>query len=178
MRIISGIKRGHKLFEFEGKDIRPTTDRVKESMFNLIQEFIPDAEVLDLFGGTGALSFEALSRVAKSATCVDIDKDSIAVIKKNAQALGFSNINIVNSDALSYISSAKKSSLVFLDPPYNMGILDEIMPKVCEILSEDGIIFAESELGWKPAEIEGLKLKKQYKYGKVLVSKFQKESQE
>ena len=55
MRIISGIKRGHKLFEFEGKDIRPTTDRVKESMFNLIQEFVPDAEVLDLFGGTGGI---------------------------------------------------------------------------------------------------------------------------
>ncbi|MBQ5313738.1 MAG: 16S rRNA (guanine(966)-N(2))-methyltransferase RsmD, partial [Oscillospiraceae bacterium] len=61
-------------------------------------------------------------------------------------------------------------------PPYNMGILDEILPKVCEVTAEDGIIIAESELGWKPAEIEGLKLKKQYKYGKVLVSKFQKES--
>ena len=59
-----------------------------------------------------------------------------------------------------------------------MGILDEILPKVCEILSEDGIIIAESELGWKPDEIDGLKLKKQYKYGKVLVSKFQKESQQ
>ena len=71
-----------------------------------------------------------------------------------------------------------KFDIVFLDPPYNLGILDEILPKVCEILSEDGIIFAESELGWKPADIEGLKLKKQYKYGKVLVSKFQKESEE
>lgn len=65
MRIISGIRRGHKLFEFEGDDVRPTTDRVKESVFNIIQTFIPDAVCLDMFAGSGALSFEAISRGAK-----------------------------------------------------------------------------------------------------------------
>ena len=71
MRIISGIRRGHKLFEFEGDDVRPTTDRVKESVFNIIQTFIPDAVCLDMFAGSGALSFEAISRGAKKAVCLD-----------------------------------------------------------------------------------------------------------
>ena len=72
MRIISGIRRGHKLFEFEGEDVRPTTDRVKESVFNIIQTFIPDAVCLDMFAGSGALSFEAISRGAKKAVCLSI----------------------------------------------------------------------------------------------------------
>ena len=82
MRIISGIRRGHKLFEFEGEDVRPTTDRVKESVFNIIQTFIPDAVCLDMFAGSGALSFEAISRGAKKAVCLDKDKRSIDIIKK------------------------------------------------------------------------------------------------
>lgn len=89
MRIISGIRRGHKLFEFEGDDVRPTTDRVKESVFNIIQTFIPDAVCLDMFAGSGALSFEAISRGAKKAVCLDKDKRSIDIIKKNANSLVF-----------------------------------------------------------------------------------------
>ena len=84
MRIISGRKRGHKLLEFEGEDVRPTTDRVKESVFNLIQGFVPDAVCLDMFAGSGALSFEAISRGAQKAVCIDSDKRSIDIIKKNA----------------------------------------------------------------------------------------------
>ena len=91
MRIISGIRRGHKLFEFEGDDVRPTTDRVKESVFNIIQTFIPDAVCLDMFAGSGALSFEAISRGAKKAVCLDKDKRSIDIIKKNANSLDFSD---------------------------------------------------------------------------------------
>ena len=82
MRIISGIRRGHKLFEFEGDDVRPTTDRVKESVFNIIQTFIPDAVCLDMFAGSGALSFEAISRGAKKAVCLDKDKRSIDNINR------------------------------------------------------------------------------------------------
>ena len=81
MRIISGIRRGHKLFEFEGDDVRPTTDRVKESVFNIIQTFIPDAVCLDMFAGSGALSFEAISRGAKKAVCLDKDKRSIDIMQ-------------------------------------------------------------------------------------------------
>ena len=89
MRIISGIRRGHKLFEFEGDDVRPTTDRVKESVFNIIQTFIPDAVCLDMFAGSGALSFEAISRGAKKSRLLDKDKRSIDIIKKKCKFFGF-----------------------------------------------------------------------------------------
>lgn len=177
MRIISGTKRGHKLFEFEGQDIRPTTDRVKESMFNLIQDFVPDACVLDLFGGSGALSFEALSRGAKNATCVDIDKVSISVIEKNASALGFSNIYIKNCDAMNFLKTSEhKFSLVFLDPPYNKGI---IAPVICEImkndiLENDGIIVLESDFLDEHGDFSGLSILKQRKYGRSYVTIYQK----
>ena len=107
MRIIAGSKRGYKLFDFSGQDIRPTTDRVKESMFNLIQDFIPDSDVLDLFGGSGALTFEAMSRGANSGTIIDIDKNSIAVINKNKDALDFSNVKVLNCDAINFIKTTK-----------------------------------------------------------------------
>lgn len=173
MRIISGSRRGHKLFEFEGQDIRPTTDRVKESMFNLIQDFIPGSFVLDLFGGSGALSFEALSRGATQAACVDIDKDSVAVIKKNAQVLGFDNIDIVNTDAMSYISSAgRQFSVIFLDPPYNKGFIAPIIGAIVEkeILVEDGIIVLESDFSDEHSDFSGLTIAKQRKYGRSYVT--------
>lgn len=177
MRIISGTRRGQKLFEFEGKDIRPTTDRVKESMFNLISEYVPDSEVLDLFGGSGALSFEALSRGARSATCVDIDKNSVEVIEKNAAATGFSNIEIVNNDAMAYIASAKKkASLIFLDPPYNKGIICPVIEAIIEkdILCEDGIIVLESDSTDEHGEFSGLLKLKQRKYGRSYITVYQR----
>lgn len=177
MRIISGSKRGHKLFEFEGQDIRPTTDRVKESMFNLIQDFIPKSCVLDLFGGSGALSFEALSRGADRAVCVDISKDSIAVIKKNAMATGLSGIEIVNRDAAAYISSAtEKFSVIFLDPPYNKGIIAPIINKILEkgILEDQGIIVLESDFSDEHGEFSGLSVLKQRKYGRSYVTIYKK----
>ena len=177
MRIISGSKRGQKLFEFEGQDIRPTTDRVKESMFNLIQDFVPNSRVLDLFGGSGALSFEALSRGAQCAVCVDIDKNSIAVIKKNAEATGLLGIEIVNRDAMSYISSAnKKFSLIFLDPPYNKGIIAPVIEGIVEkdILEEDGIIVLESDFSDEHGEFLGLSILKQRKYGRSYITIYKK----
>ena len=133
MRIIAGSRKGRKLIEFEGMDIRPTTDRVKESIFNLIQEYIPNSECLDLFGGSGALSFEALSRGAKSSVCVDIDDRSISVIKKNADSLNFPNLTVIREDAMNFIKKTdKKFSVVFLDPPYNKGFIAPIINAICQ----------------------------------------------
>ncbi len=177
MRIIAGSKKGHKLFEFEGQKIRPTTDRVKESIFNLIQEFILDSTVLDLFGGSGALSFEAVSRGANSAVCVDIDSDSIAVIKKNADALGFSNIEIVNNDAIHYLETTKRQfSVIFLDPPYNKGFIAPVIRKIVdlELLSEDGIIVLESDFSDEHSNFSGLEILKQRKYGRSYVTIYQR----
>ncbi len=127
MRIISGIRRGHKLTEIKREGIRPTTDRVKESMFNLITPYIADAEVLDLFCGSGALAFEALSRGAAKAVCVDKSSDSISVIKKNCDSLDFSDkTDIINADAFDFLKRTGKSfDIIFLDPPYNKGFVKQ-----------------------------------------------------
>ncbi len=89
MRIISGIRRGHKLFEFEGDDVRPTTDRVKESVFNIIQTFIPDAVCLDMFAGSGALSFEAISRGAKKPFALIKTSVRLILSRKKCKFFGF-----------------------------------------------------------------------------------------
>lgn len=177
MRIIAGSKRGHKLFDFSGQDIRPTTDRVKESMFNLIQEFIPDAEVLDLFGGSGALTLEAISRGAKCGTVVDIDKNSIAVINKNVSSLGFDNVNVLNDDALKFIRASKdKFSIIFLDPPYNKGFITPIIDAIVEnnLLVEDGIVVLESDYSDEHKDFQGLSMLKQRKYGRSYITVYTK----
>lgn len=173
MRIIAGSKKGHKLFEFEGQKIRPTTDRVKESIFNLIQDFIGGSIVLDLFSGSGALSFEALSRGAESATCVDIDSESIAVIKKNAESLGFSNLEIINTDAMKFLDAANRQfSVIFLDPPYNRGFIGPVINKIVQkdLLLEDGIIVLESDFSDEHSDFAGLSILKQRKYGRSYVT--------
>lgn len=177
MRIIAGSKRGYKLIEFSGQDIRPTTDRVKESMFNLIQDFIPDAMVLDLFGGSGALTFEAMSRGAKGGTIVDIDRNSIAVINKNLDALGFDNVKVLNCEANSFIKSTKdKFSVIFLDPPYNRGFIAPIIEGIVEndLLTDDGIIVLESDFSDEHNDFQGLSILKQRKYGRSFVTVYEK----
>ena len=177
MRIISGSKRGHKLYGFDGMDIRPTTDRVKESMFNLIQDFVPQSRVLDLFAGSGALGFEALSRGAEFGVLVDKDKNSLALIKKNNNALGFSNLEIVNSEAMNFLDNTKKEfSLIFLDPPYNKGFIAPIIRKISDrkILSQDGIVVLESDLSDEHGDFEGLIKLKQKKYGRTYVTVYKR----
>ena len=177
MRIISGSRKGHKLFEFEGMDIRPTTDRVKESIFNLIQEYIDGADCLDLFGGSGALSFEALSRGANSAVCVDLEQKSIDVIKKNADKLNFPNLTIHREDAMRYIAGTdRKFSVIFLDPPYNKGFIGPVIEAICkkDLLAEDGIIMLESDFSDEHSDFSGLEILKQRKYGRTYVTVYKR----
>lgn len=177
MRIIAGIKRGHKLYEFDGMDIRPTTDRVKESMFNLIQDFVPQSRVLDLFAGSGALCFEALSRGAEFGVLVDKDKNSLALIRKNNASLGFSNLEIVNSEAMNFLDNTKKEfSLIFLDPPYNKGFIAPVIRKIMErkLLLQDGIIVLESDFSDEHGDFEGLIKLKQKKYGRSYVTVYKR----
>ena len=177
MRIIAGTRRGHKLYEFDGMDIRPTTDRVKESMFNLIQDFVLGSRVLDLFSGSGALSFEALSRGAEYAVCVDKDINSIAVIEKNNASLGFSNVKILNCDAMRYLAETKdKFSLIFLDPPYNKGFIAPIIEEIVkrDVLKPDGIIVLESDFSDEHGDFAELTKLKQKKYGRSYVTVYKR----
>jgi len=173
MRIISGTARGRKLFTLDGNDVRPTTDLVKESMFNIIQFDIEGRRVLDLFGGTGQLGIEALSRGADSAVFVDSSKESINIIKKNINHAGFSDRSgVVQADFRSFLSDRHKNrfGLIFLDPPYGGEVLNEALSSITQfdILQPGGIIVCESARNDKICDISHPYTKgREYFYGGV-----------
>ena len=178
MRIISGTRRGHKLVSFEGEKIRPTTDRVKESVFNLIQEFIPGSKVLDLFAGSGSLGFEAMSRGAESCVFVDKDIDSVNVVKQNAQSLKFPDgIKILHVSHDEFLKNSKECfDIIFLDPPYNKGFIEPVLSDISKNMriSEEGIVVLESDDSDMHGEVEGLSILKQRKYGRSYITVYQR----
>ncbi len=178
MRIISGARRGQKLIEFDGMNIRPTTDRVRESLFNLIQDYIYGSAVLDLFAGSGALSFEALSRGARSAELCDISAESVRVIEENRTRLRFeAEAAVSRCSAEDYIKRATKTfDIIFLDPPYNKGFIVPIIAEITRrgLLAEGGIIVLESDSVDDHGEMEGLEMLKQRKYGRTYVTIYQR----
>lgn len=175
MRVISGSARGRRLKTLEGNDVRPTTDKVKEAMFSAIQFQIPGAVVLDLFAGSGQLGIEALSRGASKAIFVDKSRSSINIITENILTAEFNKSSkIVNMDSLDYLkSTSDKFDIVFLDPPYNKGILEQVLPLLENHMNEGGRIICEHEQRLLlPEKIGEMHLKKKYKYGKIEISQF------
>ena len=150
MRIISGKARGTKLETLEGKDTRPTLDRVKEALFSIIQNEIWDACVLDLFSGSGALAIESISRGAKTAYCCDSSRKAIEIIKHNVEKTHFiEQIEIINKDYKKCLEELKntKFDIIFLDPPYasDFGIQATKIIMENKMLNEDGIIIFETD---------------------------------
>lgn len=151
MKVISGIYKGRKI---EGHDIdgtRPTMDRVKESLFATIQDYIDDSVVLDLFSGSGNLGIEALSQGAKYAYLVDCNIKAIKKIKQNIENIGIKNCEVINMDYLKAIKSLSenkvKLDLIFLDPPYKTNYIEksiELITKL-DILTKNGLIICESD---------------------------------
>ena len=186
MRVITGKARGVQLKTPEGLDTRPTTDRVKEALFSIIQFEIPGTTVLDLFGGTGQLGIEALSRGAKSAVFVDEGREAISVIRDNLRRTRLEEkAQVLQMDYLSYLRRCKKRfRLIFLDPPYAEKYLETALKFISEIdiLEESGIIITERPLGKSlDGDFSGLEASKDYNYGKTTITLFrreQKESQE
>ena len=180
MRVITGTARGRRLGELEGSDTRPTYDRVKESMFNIIQFDIEGRRVLDLFAGTGQLGIECLSRGAFSCTFVDQRRDAVRLIRDNLKVTDLTeNARVVQGDALSFLSGCReKYHLIFLDPPYDSGLLDLALKKLSEIdiLAENGIIVCESRREHPMPELgNGLVRSRDYRYGKTKVNLYRKE---
>ncbi len=173
MRVISGSARGRKLLAPEGLDTRPTTDRVKESIFNIIMPFLPAENILDLFAGSGALGIEALSRGTSHGVFVETDKSAIAIIRKNIDLARIAErTELIAADALSYLNrTSLKFDIIFLDPPYNTGLLTKAINIIYEknLLTEDGIIVAESEYMGESPNTEHFDIKKSAKYGKTTV---------
>lgn len=169
MRVITGSARGRKLSEPKNMDIRPTTDKVKESIFNIIQFDIEGRRVLDLFAGTGQLGIEALSRGAKSATFVDENNEAIRIVRSNLEHCGLKG-EVVKSNSVSFLDHCGKFDVIFLDPPYKSGLLTTILDKIIgfDILSEGGIIICETD---NETELSPMKepyyVGREYKYGKV-----------
>lgn len=173
MRVISGEKKGKKLISLEGDDVRPTTDRVKESLFSIIQFSIPGRNFLDLFAGSGQIAIEALSRGAKSATLVDASAKSIAVCKQNLQNVDYTvKAKLVNAQSNIFIKNTLEMyDIAFLDPPYRKGLIEECMPFLVQKMNKGGTIICEhpSDLSLDDAFGEFIK-QKTYRYGKIMLT--------
>ena len=180
MRVITGKARGVALKTPDGLLTRPTSDRVKEALFSIIQFDIPGARVLDLFGGTGQLGIEALSRGATRAVFVDEREDACRLIKENLRRTRLEqDAQVVRSDYLSYLDRCgERFDIIFLDPPYAEVFLENSIKRITEIdiLQSGGIIVAERPLGKDlPWEFPGYTRSKDYKYGKTLLTLYRKD---
>ena len=178
LRIISGDLKGKKLFTPKGFRIRPTADRIRESIFNIISARVAGSVVLDLFAETGALGIEALSRGASRALFIDNDKESLSIIKKNTTICGLEerikiaklNIGINSFDFLNDFPGA---NLIFMDPPYNKNLIRPSMAKLSasSILEKDALLVIEHDLNESiPEDMPGYEKEDQRRYGKTLVS--------
>ena len=183
MRVISGTARGRRLKELPGMDTRPTTDNVKESLFNIIQFDIEGRRVLDLFGGTGQLGIEALSRGAQSCVFVDASRQAAAVMGENLRTVGFADRGTVRQgDALAFLGSCReKFDLILLDPPYHTDLLETCIEAVVkfDILSEYGIMVCESAAEKQLPEPEAPYRKgREYRYGKIKLTAYRRQGSE
>ena len=180
MRVITGKARGVALKTPDGLVTRPTTDRVKEALFSIIHFDIPGARVLDLFGGTGQLGIEALSRDAAFAVFVDEREDACKLIKENLRRTKLEqNARVVRSDYLSFLNRCQeKFDIILLDPPYAEIFLENSLKRITEIdiLQSGGIIVSERPLGkellW---DFPGYTRSKDYKYGNTLLTLYRKD---
>ncbi len=179
MRVVAGTAKGTVLKTPSGMDTRPTTDRVKEALFSIIQFDIPGTVVLDLFGGTGQLGIEALSRGAKAATFVDLRSDACRLIKENLKKTKMDDRSeIINSDYGTYLKTTqKKFNIIFLDPPYAEDFLENSLKMITEIdiLQTSGIIVTERPLEKTLLlDFNGFQRSKDYKYGNTLLTIYRK----
>lgn len=177
MRVISGKARGVQLKTPEGMLTRPTADRVKEALFSIIQFDLPGARVLDLFGGTGQLGIEALSRGASTAVFVDAQESACKIIRENLRRTKMEG-QVIRGDYLAYLNRCQdRFHIVFLDPPYGETFLENSLKRISEIdiLHSNGIIVTERPLGKDlPVELDGFVRSKDYKYGKTLLTLYRK----
>jgi 16S rRNA (guanine966-N2)-methyltransferase len=152
LRVIAGEYRGRRLDRIEGMDIRPTSDKVKGSLFNILVDSVIDSAFLDLFGGTGGIGIEALSRGAEHVVFIDTDIKSIKVLKGNLEHLNIiDNVEVLNTDYSTGISKLynnnKKFDIIFIDPPYSVGLAQNALVEIDKhpILAQSGLIIVEHD---------------------------------
>ena len=183
MRVIAGIARGAALKTPDGLATRPTTDRVKEAVFSILHFDIPGAVVLDLFGGTGQLGIEAISRGAHSCDFVDESEAACKIIRENLKRTKFETQgNVVRSDYKAFLNrSRRKYDIIILDPPYANDFLENSLKLISEIdiLQSGGIIVTERPLEKELLlEFAGYTRSKDYKYGNTLIALYRKNAEQ
>ncbi len=182
MRIISGRWKSRKLIAVKGPNTRPTSDRVKEAVFNIIRDRLDGSVVLDVFAGTGNMGFEALSRGGSRAVFVEKSKKAADTIKKNAQNLDcVPMIHIIKKDVFKAIDDLARDSckfdIIFMDPPYNTDIEESVLLAIlnADIIDRQGIIVVEHDYRDEmPTDIEGLIKTDTRKYGNTRISLYER----
>ena len=182
MRVVGGACKGRRLVSFKGRDIRPTSDKVREAVFNILTAGSPwrFAAVLDLFAGTGAMGIEALSRGSKAAFFIDGDQASIAVVRKNLAGCGLEDsARVLRKDALSAIrhlsGTGQRFDLVFIDPPYGTTLAPDTLKAVEQegLLNPEGVAVVETSVRAPLEEgATGFSLAVHRRYGDTLVYVF------
>lgn len=179
MRIISGERRGKKLTALEGMAVRPTADRVKEALFNILQFSVEGRVFLDLFAGSGQIGLEALSRGAKMAVFVDSSKASLKVVRQNIAATGMGERAVVQeADFAAYLRrTTQRFDLAFLDPPYQAGLLRQALPLTADRMNPGGVIVCEHPAELPLPERAGeFQSEKTYRYGKIALTLYRREA--
>ncbi len=172
MRVIAGERKGHNLKTPEGLSTRPTSDKVKGSLFSMLHDFVYEKKVLDLFAGSGALGIEALSRGANSCVFLDTDSKARACIKDNLIHTKFTEKSeILNYDSILYLKTCSNTfDLIFIDPPYNKGLSGKALEIISErkLLNPGGYISVETDETEPPLpEYDGLLCVKNKRYGRI-----------
>lgn len=178
MRIIAGDAKGRRIITPTGRNIRPTADRVKESLFNILGEKVPDSLVLDLFAGTGNLGLESLSRGAKLSIFIDFNKESIRIINENIKLLKYEGASeVYHNDAygaLNILAKRKmKFDIIFVDPPYHKDIVPAVIHKISELdlIDTAGIIAVEHDVNDRlPDSISNMTSCKSSTYGDTMLT--------
>jgi 16S rRNA (guanine966-N2)-methyltransferase len=178
VRIIAGEHKGARIFAPPGQDTRPTSDRAREAAFNLIGP-VDDAEVLDLFAGSGALGLEALSRGAARAVFVEVDRDAARAIDRNLDKLRLTGAIVLQRDALQVLAAeaarGRRYDLVLVDPPYEMfnSLQNGLSRHLPGVLSPDGIVVAETSGREPEPELPPLSLRTSRRYGAARITIFE-----
>jgi 16S rRNA (guanine966-N2)-methyltransferase len=176
MRIIAGERKGHTIFAPKGLDTRPTSDRVRENVFNIVAPWVEGARVLDLYAGSGAMGLEALSRGASAVVFVESDLDAVRAIERNLDKLRLTGARIVRADASTGLAqetaAGRKYDLVLADPPYAMTDYDTLARYLPRVLAEDGLLVLESAARSEP-ELAPLAVRTSRKYGSARITVFE-----
>jgi 16S rRNA (guanine(966)-N(2))-methyltransferase RsmD len=176
VRIIAGERKGHTIYAPKGLDTRPTSDRVRENVFNIVAPWVEGARVLDLYAGSGAMGLEALSRGAANVVFMESEPGAVRAIERNLEKLRLTGARVVRADAATGLgqetTAGRKYDLVLADPPYAMTDYDTLARYLPRVLADEGLLVLESAARTEP-ELAGLAVRTTRRYGATRVTVFE-----